>query len=322
MVKVGVIGIGKWGMNHLKSLSKIECDLVGISDTNPEKKSIADEYGIKFFTNYKELLKGVDAVTVVVPTDLHYKVVKDCLESGKHVLIEKPITTKSEQAKELVKLAENKGLILSVGYLYRFNNSIKRLKELMKDIGEIQYITCRYIHSTKPPRKDSGAILNLGIHPMDIFNFITDRRPLKVYSKKKNLFSEQFEDSAMIVLDYGDFFATIEVSCCHPEKKRDMWIIAEKEKIYVDYFEQKIVRYPLKVSYEKIDKGNTIEEPITPNESLKDELEYFLQLVENKKNTKGISNTLNMGKEEYYTTRICEFSIKSAETGKEMVLRE
>lgn len=321
MAKIGLIGVGKWGINHLKSLSRIECELVGISDTNPEKKSIADEYDIKFFTDYRELLKVVDAVTVVVPTDLHYTIAKDCLESGKHLLIEKPITTKSEQAKELVKIAEDKGLILSVGYLYRFNNSIKRLKELMKDIGEIQYITCRYMHSTKPPRKDSGVILNLGIHPMDILNFITDRRPLKVYSKKKNQLSEQFEDSAIIVLDYGDFFATIEVSCCHPEKKRDMWIIAEKEKIYVDYFEQKIVRYPLKVSYEKIEKEEPVEESIIPNESLKDELEYFIKSVD-KKNAKGISNTLNIGKEEYYTTRICELSIKSAETRKEMALHD
>ncbi len=318
MAKVGIIGVGRWGVNHLKSLVRIDCELVGISDTNLDRKNIADEHGIRFFTDYKELLQEVDAVTIAVPTDLHYEIVKECLKSGTHVMVEKPLTTRSDRAKELVKIAEDRGLILSVGYLYRFNNSVKRLKELLQEVGEIQYIVCRYIHSSNPPRKDSGVILNLGIHPMDIFNFITDRRPLRVYSKKKNFLSEKLEDSATIVLDYGDFFATIEVSCCHPEKKRDIWIIAEKEKIYVDLFDQRILRYPLRVNYEKIARGDPIEEPIAPNEPLRDELEYFVRLVDD--GVKNFSITHNLGKEEYYTTKICELSLKSAQTGKEMVL--
>jgi len=317
MAKIGLIGIGRWGKNHLRSLSEIDCDLVGISDVDVKKKKLADECGVKFFEDYKQLLKEVDAVVITTPTDVHYKTVIDCLNAGKHVLVEKPIAVTSEQSKKLVELAESKNLILSVGYLFRFNNSIKRLKELVKEIGEIQYITCRYIHSTKPPRKDSGVILNLGIHPMDILNFITGRRPVKVFAKKKNLLSEQFEDSAVVMFDYGDFFATIEVSCAHPEKKRDMWIIAEKEKIYVDYFNQKIVRYPLTVTYEKVEREEPFEEGIVANEPLKDELEYFVKLVD-EKDQKGILETENIGEEEYYTTRACELSIKSAETGREM----
>ena len=317
MAKIGLIGIGKWGKNHLRSLSEIDCDLVGISDVDVKKKELADEYGVEFFEDYEQLLEKVDAVVITTPTDVHYKTVTDCLNAGKHVLVEKPISATSEQSKKLVELAESKNLILSVGYLFRFNNSIKRLKELVEEIGEIQYITCRYIHSTKPPRKDSGAILNLGIHPMDILNFITGRRPVKVFAKKKNLLSERFEDSAVIMFDYGDFFATIEVSCAHPKKKRDMWVIAEKEKIYVDYFNQRIVRYPLTVTYEKVEREEPFEEDIVVNEPLKDELKYFVKLVD-EKDQKGILETENIGEEEYYTTRACELSIKSAETGREM----
>ena len=317
MAKIGLIGIGKWGKNHLRSLSEIDCDLVGISDVDVKKKELADEYGVEFFEDYEQLLEKVDAVVITTPTDVHYKTVIDCLNAGKHALVEKPIAVTSEQSKKLVELAESENLILSVGYLFRFNNSIKRLKELVKEIGEIQYITCRYIHSTKPPRKDSGAILNLGIHPMDILNFITGRRPVKVFAKKKNLLSERFEDSAIVMFDYGDFFATIEVSCAHPKKKRDMWIIAEKEKIYVDYFNQRIVRYPLTVTYEKVEREEPFEEDIVVNEPLKDELKYFVKLVD-EKDQKGILETENIGEEEYYTTRACELSIKSAETGREM----
>ena len=319
MVKIGVIGIGKWGKNHLRSLSEIDCDLVGISDVDIKKKKLAEERGIEFFEDYTKLLEKVDAVTVATPTDLHYEVVTDCLNAGKHVLVEKPIATTSKQSKKLTDLANSKNLILSVGYLFRFNNSIKRVRELVKEIGEIQYITCRYIHSTKPPRRDSGAILNLGIHPMDILNFITDKRPVKVFAKKKNLLSEQFEDSAVIMFDYGNFFATIEVSCTHPEKKRDMWIISEKEKIYVDYFNQKIVRYPLTVTYEKVEREESFEESISINEPLKDELTYFVKLIK-EKGKKEILDEENIGKEEYYTTRACELSMKSAETGRGIMI--
>lgn len=320
MVRIGIIGMGRWGLNHLKYLSKMDCSLIGISDIEKDKKKIADKYGLKFFSNYMGLLPEVDVVTVAAPTDLHYKIVKDCLIEGKDVLVEKPITVNSDKARELVKLAEKTGRILSVGYLFRFNNSVRRLKELVSKIGDIQYIMCRYIHSTKPPRNDSGVILNLGIHPMDILNFITKRRPFKVFAKKKNLLSDLFEDSAVILLDYNDFFASIEVSCTHPEKKRDIWVIGEKEKIYVDYFNQKIIRYPLRVTYENIKKSNPIEEKIMPNEPLKDELEYFIQLVDTK-DRKDVLDTGNIGREEYYTTRICELSIESAITGEEMTIR-
>jgi len=316
MISIGLIGLGKWGLNHLKSLMDIDCNLVGVSDVDVAKKKVADEYGITFFGDYRELIKKVDAVVVVTPTDTHYNVVKDCLVAGKHVMVEKPIASTSKQSEALVSLAESKNLILSVGYLYRFNNAVRRTKEFFNEIGEIQYITARYIHSTKPPRKDSGVIMNLGIHVIDILNFITCRAPDGVYAKKKNLLSEIFEDSASIILDYKDFFATIELSCIHPEKRRDMWIIAEKEKVYVDYFNQTIVRHPIEVSYELVKKGEPITENIPQNEPLKDELKYFVNLVD-----KGIIDPeKNLGRENYYTTRACELCLESAKFGREMVV--
>jgi len=314
MAKIGLIGLGKWGINHLRSLLSLDCDIAGISDVDENKIKLADEYNLKFFRDYQKLLNEVDAVIIATPTDTHYEIVKNCLEDGKHVLVEKPIAENAQRGKELVELAKNNNLILSVGYLYRFNNTVERAKKIIGDLGEIQYITCRYIHSTKPPRKDSGVILNLGIHVIDILNLVLDRPPSKVYAKKKNLISKEFEDSAVILLDYGDFFAEIELSCNHPIKARDMWIIADKEKIYLDYFNQRLIRYPIKVSYEKIDRGEPIEEKIVPNEPLKDELKYFIKTVE-----KGETED-NLGKENYYTTKICELCLESANLGKELMV--
>src|SRR3989338_129917 len=245
MVKIGVVGAGKWGINHLRIFSELDCELVGLADSDNEKREIANKYKIKFFTNYKELLPLVDAVSVVVPTNLHFGVVKECLLAGKHVLVEKPITLNSNEAKKLIELAKNKNLILAVGYLFRFNAAVLALKGELKKIGDIQYITARYIHSNKPPRKDCGVVFNFAIHLIDILNFILDEKPKRVFCKKLNYLSEEREDCAFIILDYGKFIANMEVSWFHPLKKRDMWIIGSKEKVYIDLFEQIIKKYPI-----------------------------------------------------------------------------
>lgn len=317
MVKIGIIGIGKWGINHLKSLKEINCDLIGISDVDAKKKDIASQYGIDFFNDYHKMLDEVDAVIVTTPTDLHYNVVYDCLKASKHVLVEKPIAESSKYSNKLVEFAKSKNLVLSVGYLYRFNNAILRLKEIIPKIGKIQYITARYMHSTKPPRKDSGVILNLGIHIIDILNFTTGIIPKSLYASKKNLLSPVFEDSSSIQLNYNDFFATIELSCMHPEKTRDIWVIGEKETVYVDFFSQILKRFPLLVTYDTVERKDMFEEKIIANEPLKDELKYFVELV----NKKNIDLDANIGKENYYTTRICELCLESAEKKKEVVVK-
>ena len=313
MIKAGVIGSGDWGKNHLRIYSEIDCKLIGIADKEHSKKLLADKYNIKFFTDYRELLPLVDAVSVVVPTNLHYEIVKECLNNGKHVLVEKPITLDTKSARELVELADNKNLILAVGYLFRFNSAVNLLKEEVKNLGKIQYITGRFIHSNKSPRKDSGVIFNFGIHLIDILNYILDTKPKKVFCKKANFLSKEYEDVAFINLDYGDFIANLEVSWLHPQKARDFWIIGSKEKIYADLFEQIVKKYPIEISYNK-----TIAKPesnieVHKNEPLKEEIIAFLKSIANKDKKFNVQ-------EELLTTRICELALESAKTGREIDL--
>jgi len=311
MVKVGVIGAGKWGKNHVRVYSGLDnCELVGIADINPETKALADEFNTEFYTDYHELLDKVDAVSVVVPTDLHYDVVKDCVNAGKHVLVEKPLTKTSEKSAELRKLAEEKGVYLTVGYLFRFNAAVQELKRQLETAGEIQYITARYMHSNKPPRKDSGVVFNFGVHLIDILSFVLEKTPQKVYCKAKKFLSEEREDAAIAVLDYGNFLAELEMSWLHPLKKRDLWVICSKKKIYVDLLEQIMTIYPIEVSYggNKIEPEQNIE--IRKNEPLKDELTNFINTIESKNFANGNQN--------YNTTKLCELCLKSAEQGVEL----
>ena len=319
MAKIGLIGAGKWGINHARVYSDLGkqglCKFVGIADVNPAAKEEADKLGVKFYSDYNQLLKEVDAVSVVVPTNLHYKVVKDCLNAGKHVLVEKPITSHSKEAKELIELAKKKNLVLMVGYLFRFNNAVVALKDLVKEVGQIQYITGRYVHSNKPPRRDSGVILNFAVHLIDILDYLLEKKPKRIYCKKKNFLSKEREDVAFITLDYGDFIANLEVSWFHPQKARDLWIIGDKIKMYADLLEQTVIRYPIEVNYESVNEGDEEFIKVENNEPLEDELKYFCRAISDKDLQKKHKDS---AEKEYLFTKICEICLKSAELDQEL----
>jgi UDP-N-acetylglucosamine 3-dehydrogenase len=314
MTKVGVIGLGKWGINHLRIYKEeLSCELIGISDIDKSKERIAIENGIFYFKDYKELLPLVDAVSVVTPTTEHYKTIEDCLNAGKNVYAEKPLTLNHEEAEYLVTLAKNKNLVLNVGYLYRFNAVVKELKNQIKNIGDIHYITARYVQGDKTPRKDSGAIFNLGVHLIDILNFVLEKKPKKIYCKTHNYLSKEREDIAQVLLDYDGFHADLELSNLHPEKKRDMWFHGNKEKIYVDLGEQILIKYFVEISYEEVKRKPEINVQIRKNEPLKESLNNFLQTI------KG-NMFYNLGEEEIFTTKICELALISAKDGREIIL--
>lgn len=314
MIKIGVIGIGKWGKNHARDLSEMNCELVGVADISPKTKAIAKKYGIKHKEDYRKLLPLVDAVSVVTPTYTHYEIVKECLSANKHVLVEKPMTLDSKKAEELVHIASKKNLIFSVGFLFRFNPAVLKLKKILNDIGEIHYMTARWIHSNRPPRNDSGAIFDFAPHLFDTLNFILGRYPKKIFCKKVNYLSKEREDCAIILLDYGDFISSLEVGWLHPLKKRDIWIIGSEEKVYVDLLEQKMKKYPIKIYPHKTINSGCEEVEIEWEEPLKKELEHFIDCIENDK------KPINDGMRGYFASKLCEQALESAEKGKEILL--
>jgi len=173
-------------------------------------------------------------------------------------------------------------------------------------------VTARYIHSNKPPRQVSGVIFNFGVHLVDILNFVFEEKPTKVFCKKLNYLNEEREDAAFMTLDYGKFIANLEVSWFHPEKKRDMWVIGSCAKLYVDLFEQIIIKYPIEITADSTKRENEINLEIRKNEPLYEELSYFCKLVENRE----LPNV--SAEDEYVTTKICEACVLSSEQGKEI----
>ena len=122
-VKVGVVGVGRMGTYHVGILSElVGVELAAVVDTDPKNLNTIDKnYGIPGFSNHQDLYGKVEVAVVAVPTGLHYPITKDLLSAGIHVLLEKPCANDLDQARELFKIAEDKGLTLHIGHVERFN---------------------------------------------------------------------------------------------------------------------------------------------------------------------------------------------------------
>ncbi len=170
--RLAVVGVGYLGKFHAEKYAAMEhVDLVGVVDTHP---GLADEVASRFntraFTNHRDLIGKVDAVSIAVPTPEHFAVSRDFLENDIDVLIEKPITTSLEEADELIRLSESRGLIVQVGHLERFNPAVAALQGVVK---KPMFIESHRLSIFKDRCTDVSVVLDLMIHDIDIIlNFV------------------------------------------------------------------------------------------------------------------------------------------------------
>jgi len=171
-LRIGVIGVGYLGTFHAQKYAAMDhVDLVGIVDVDKARaKTVAGDLGTRVFDDHRALLGKVDAVSVVVPTQHHYDVSMAFLENDVDVLIEKPITTTLEEADRLIACAEDRGLIIQVGHLERFNPAVMALEGI---VGTPRFIESHRLSIFKPRGIDVSVVLDLMIHDIDIIlNFV------------------------------------------------------------------------------------------------------------------------------------------------------
>jgi predicted dehydrogenase len=172
MVKLGVVGVGHLGQHHARKFLSIEgCELVGIFDKNPDRASeISQKLGVTAFDTYEALLDEIDAIDIAATTTHHYNLAKIALERGKHVFLEKPITSELWQAEELVALANSKNLKIQVGHIERFNPVILKVEKEITDPMFVESHRLSYFHHRGT---DVPVVLDLMIHDIDlILDFI------------------------------------------------------------------------------------------------------------------------------------------------------
>ncbi len=269
---VGVVGIGYLGKIHTRIYNELpEAELVGICDSNLETKIKADEYGVAFFTDYRDLIGKVDAVSIVTPTLTHHSVAKDFLNAGIHTLIEKPITLKLEDADELIEIARKKKLTLQVGHLERHNPGFRRIAEIIQNVGFLE------IHRLGPFTgriNDCGVVLDLMIHDLDILLGLI-KSPIKSIDAMGIHVLTPFEDIANVRIRFENgAVANLTASRLTFEKQRRLRVFQENGYLSLDYEAQscKIIRkLGDQIEQETID--------IQKGEPLKEELRFFINSI-------------------------------------------
>lgn len=167
MIKVAVVGVGHLGQHHARKFQSMEgAELVGIYDRDSQRSAqISSQLGCKAFESYEAMLSACDAVDIAATTTAHYDLAKPALLAGKHIFLEKPITSELAQAEELLKIAEEKGLKIQVGHIERFNPVIRGIEH---EIGEPMFIESHRLSTFHHRGTDVPVVLDLMIHDIDL----------------------------------------------------------------------------------------------------------------------------------------------------------
>jgi len=238
-LKIAVVGVGYLGKFHAQKYAQLpDSELVAVCDNNAEvAQAIADEHGVKVYTDYNELIGKVDAVSIVVPTQKHYEVAKVFLDNGVHVLLEKPITSTVEQARELVQIADRNKLVFQIGHLERFNPAVMALDDVLK---EAQFIESHRIAPFNPRGADVNVILDLMIHDIDIIlDFV--RSPVKsIQANGVPVLSNDIDVANARIQFENGCVANVTASRVSMKSERKMRIFQPDAYITIDFQNKKL----------------------------------------------------------------------------------
>jgi predicted dehydrogenase len=321
--RILLIGLGRWGVNHLRVLQSMPIELF-VAETDPERLKSANLPTSHQTANAASLFPIIDAAVVVTPAQTHFKICRDLLAAGKDVFVEKPITSKSADAKELVGLAKRSGLVLQVGHIFRFDPASVWMREAIADgrLGEIKMLRANF-SGFKRPRRDTGVTFADSIHFIDLFRFLLGRSPRRVHAVMRNFMGreDEMDDESLIVLEYdrdggAPILATVEAGYHLPGKIRELTIVGKDASAICDY---NVAQYKIK-TFENRHVGergeiramegamHQLEFP--PEEPLRAELAAFLNAIE----TRAVPSV--DGTDGMEAVRVVEAAMESARTGK------
>jgi len=236
-VKVGVVGVGAIGRNHARIYSELEsAELVAIYDANEEHaKALAAEFGTEAVGSLEELISRVDAASVSTPTLTHRKIATALMEEGKHVLVEKPISDSVDDAKAMIDLAKEKGCVLQVGHIERFNPVMSQLEARL---NSPKFIECHRLSPFPKRSLDIGVVLDLMIHDLEIVLHLVsspiaaiDAVGIPVLTRREDIANARirFENGCV---------ANITASRISPERMRKIRVFQGDAYLSLDYQDQ------------------------------------------------------------------------------------
>jgi len=301
---IAVLGCGHWGVNYVRVFNELpDSKVVAIAE---QREGRLQEVGkrfpdVKLTTNAEEAVRteGVDAVVVALQATLHYDITRMALETGKHILVEKPMTMHATESEELVKIAESQGVILMVGHTFLYNSGVRKVREYIEnaEVGRVYYL---YSSRTNlgPIRQDVNAVWDLATHDVSIFNYLLDATPEWVSAVGIKALGNNCEDVGFASIGYpGGVVGHIHVSWAEPNKVREVVVVGSDKRIVfndldiqerVRVFEKGVAAQPEVATYGEFQylmrDGDIISPRVPVSEPLKNQCNHFLECVtENKK---------------------------------------
>ncbi|BCS52431.1 Gfo/Idh/MocA family protein [Geobacter sp. SVR] len=239
-LRTAVIGVGYLGNFHAQKYASLsDVELVGVVDSNPARAAeIAAALGTTPFSDYRELIGRVDAVSIVVPTQHHHEVARDFLAAGVHVLIEKPITVTIEEADDLITLAEQHRAVFQVGHLERFNPVLMALDGVLQQPLFIESVR---IAPFKPRGTDVNVVLDLMIHDIDIIQHIVKSPVERIDAIGSPVFTGEEDIANARILFKNGCVANVTASRISLKSERKMRIFQRDAYITLDFQNRKLL---------------------------------------------------------------------------------
>ena len=297
-INVAVIGAGSMGNNHARVYSSLkDVQLVAICDTNNETNKIADQFNLKYYKSYDDMLKNekLDAVSVCVPTRLHKKISIDAIKRGVNVLVEKPIATTIKGAEEIIDAAEKNKVKLMVGHIEQFNPVVMELKKRIRDneLGRVLQVHCQRLSLFPQRIIDVGVVIDLAIHEIYVLKYLIGSKIRRVYAETAQRFHSSHEDLLIGTIRFdNNVLGVISSNWLTPKKVRQIKVTGEKGMLLGNYLAQELYFYEKEFAAKTADyneafmkgkEGKKIKIDIKKSEPLKNELEAFVYIIKNDK---------------------------------------
>ncbi len=294
MLKAGVFGAGHLGKIHLKLLQQSsEYELIGFYDGDTKRaKEIEDEFGYKSFDSAEALIEAVDMIDVVTPTITHFETAKKAITAGKHLFVEKPITSTYEEAEELISLAKKHKVKGQVGHVERFNPAFTAVKD---KIEQPMFIEAHRLAEFNPRGTDVPVVLDLMIHDIDVILSVVKSKVKNVSASGVSVISETPDIANARIQFENGCVANLTASRISLKNMRKARFFQRDAYISVDFLERKCEVVKMKDAPEDPDdfamilqnaegvkKQIYFENPtIDTNNAILDELESFAQAINN-----------------------------------------
>ncbi len=322
MIKVLLLGVGRWGSNHLRVARSLPLELF-VADVSAQRLETARRAGVApshLATDPMALGGSADAVVVATPAQTHFELCRRFLDAGKDVFVEKPITLKAAQALQLVELAERRRRILQVGHIFRFDRATQWMRDAIGagEFGQVRILRGCF-SGFKRPRNDTGVMFADAIHFADLFNFILGRTPARVSAITGDFLGRGMEDEALIVMEYPParggpaVTARVEAGYHLPGKYREVIVAGDRMSAICDY---NVAQYKVRTFRNRHQarpgggfdalEGEMHQLEFSPEEPLHTEWRAFLDSVETRQ------PPLADAMAGYHAVRIIEAALESA----------